>query len=63
VFFIGASIPTVMVIAVWLVTFMSFSLKEVLHSEIFQVICTLTALVWGICVSVMEYKEVEEICS
>ena len=57
VFFIGVSVPTVMVIAVWLVTFMSFNLLEVLHDSIFQTITTLVVLVWGLFCLTVEDKE------
>ena len=57
VFFIGVSVPTVMVIAVWLVTSMSFNLLEVLHDNIFQTICALVALVWGLFCLTVEDKE------
>jgi hypothetical protein len=55
VFFIGISIPTVLVILVWLFTFMSFQLLEVLHHSIFQTITTLVIGVWGLfCLSLQE---------
>ena len=63
VFFIGVSIPTTLVILVWLVTFMSFELKDVLHSVVFQVMCTLWSLVWSIAVVFIPYEDIEDMVS
>ncbi len=57
VFFIGISIPTVLVILVWLVTFMSFNLLEALHHHVFRAIVVLVVLVWGMMCLCIEDRE------
>jgi hypothetical protein len=56
VFFIGMSFPTISVVLVWLFTFMSFNLLEVLHHSIFRAITVLVLIVWGIMCLCIEEK-------
>ena len=59
-FFIGSSIPTLCVITVWLVTFMSFDLFDVLHNGVFVMICVIGSISWGAFVFLAPKGEFDE---
>jgi hypothetical protein len=62
-YLMGISVPAVLTIFVWLFTFMSFNLFDVLHSAPFIFIQVITVLIWGIVITSIPYKDIEDMVS